>query len=239
MIELEQGVKEVIADILNVLPEVRWDRVAGTPERFLVFGWVDREKDLRSDFVALTVEPGLGELSYYLTTSSAERSTEFMQRIDDHHGVSAEEREHFPCQRVENIFGDLVPGAIVAATTDDPMAAGGDIVAPDGAHGKDTAVINLERAVVVSAVMVSAFQLQREGQLEELAIGLLIAGDINQSEPREQARVLNVLGLEDVAGVICELQAMAHRYSPMLGAELTRLLEKRWAELEAEGLTKP
>lgn len=238
MIELSQGTKEAIADILNVFPEVRWDRLTGTTERFMLFGWLTREKDLRSDFVTVLIEtePGEQGFIYQLSTSSAERSQEFCQRLEEQNGIPAEEAEHNPCQRVEDVFAGMVPSAI-SLTTEDPMAAGGDIAGPQEPHGHGTAIVSLDRAVMVDGIAVTAMHLERKGQLEELAIGLLLEGDINQSDPREHARILNLMGLEEVAGLICELQAAAHRFAPGLGAELTRLLEKRWAELETEGLT--
>lgn len=239
MIELSQGIKEAIADVLNVFPEVRWDRVTGTQERFIVFGWVERG-DLRSDFVSILVEPHEDEsFTYQLSTSSAERSTEFCHRLEEYAaGEPVAESEHNPCLRVEDLLPDLVPSAI-ALTTEDPMRAGGDIAGPEAPHGRGTAVLSLDRAVMVDAVAVVVTQLERGGQLQELAIGLLLEGDINRSDPREHARVLNLMGLEEVAGLICELQASTHRWSPGMAAELKRLLEKRWRELEAEGLTKP
>ncbi len=228
--------KESIADVLNLFPEVRWDRATGDMERFLIFGWLERP-DLRSDFLALILEPE-NDLHYRYQpfTSSAERSEEFCKRVEDHFaGAPVAETDHATCQRVEDLFDGLVPSAIALAA--DPMDAGGDIAGPEAPHGRGTAVLSLERAVMVDGMVVAAMQLERGGELEELAIGLLLEGDINRSNPREHARVLNLMGLEEVASLICELQAVAHRYSPGLAAELTRLLQKRWSELEAEGLT--
>jgi hypothetical protein len=240
MIELRQGTKEALADILNVFPEVRWDRLTGTMERFTIFGWIER-RDLRSDFATILVEPyedDGGGFTYQLATSSSELSEEFCRRLQEYNeGEEAAESEHNPCQRVEDVFGNLVPGAVVIAA--DPMEAGGDIAGPDDPHGRDSAVLSLDRAVMVDGIAVAAMQIERGGQLEELAIGVLLEGDINRSEPREHARVLNIMGLPELAGLICELQAVAHRYSPGLAAELTRLMTKRWGKLEAEGLTRP
>lgn len=229
--------KPELAEILNLFPEVRWDRIAGNEDRFTIFGWVDRPEDLRADFAALTVNvEGRGLFSYYMTTSSARHSEEFALRLATHNEHPRTDA-HNPCQRVSDVFGDQVHRSV--ALSADPMDAGGDIAGPEDPHGYDTAVLSVERAVMVDGMGVAAMQLERSGQLEEMAIGLLLEGDINRSEPREHARVLNIMGLEEVAGLICELQAVAHRYSPGLAAELKRLLEKRWRELEAEGLTQP
>lgn len=240
MIELPKWMQAAVAEPMNALPEVRWDRLSGEyPGDFTVYGWVDRE-DGRADFAVLLfhVEPDGARYSWRFNTSSAKWSEEFIRRLQILNEEEPSEDGHHPCQRVEDVFGDLVPGAI-ALTTEDPMAAGGDIAGPEEPHGRGSAVVSLGRAVMVDGVAVTAMHLERDGALGELAIGLLLEGDINHSDPREHARVLNVMGVEEAAGVICELQAVAHRFSPGLAAEMTRLLEKRWGELEAEGLTRP
>lgn len=75
-----------------LLDFVRWDRYAGKPEKFQLFGWIDRP-DGRSDFILFEVTPeGIG-----YTTSSAERSEEISRRLND--GQASE--THNPCRRVE------------------------------------------------------------------------------------------------------------------------------------------
>lgn len=98
---------ELIAEWLNKLPFVRWDRFAETPigEHFftVVYGWIDRD-DGHADYVQLEFvswhdKPGS-------CTSSAKYSPE-ITRI-----FLGEDAEHIECQRVEDRFGDLVPSAI-------------------------------------------------------------------------------------------------------------------------------
>lgn len=95
-----------IAGWLNRLPFVRWDRLTDwrTPSRdhagVTVFGWIARD-DGRSDFVLMEFfswnhdPPGF-------STSSAERSAEIAELLYGPGG------DHFPCQRVEHVFGFLV-----------------------------------------------------------------------------------------------------------------------------------
>jgi hypothetical protein len=103
--------RQSIAHQMQRYPEVRWDRFIEMDGEWegqgSAFGWLDRE-DGRADFVALHWEPyaGDGELGFSISTSSAERSLEFAQRL---HG---EQAVHFDCQRVEDRFGDLVTNVI-------------------------------------------------------------------------------------------------------------------------------
>jgi hypothetical protein len=99
-----------VAEILNRFPEVQWDRCTHYHwAHYKVFGWLARE-DGRSDFVLLewtageTNEPAQTNL----TTSSAEYSQEFGRRLHGEHPG----RVHLPCERVEDVFGALVPNAI-------------------------------------------------------------------------------------------------------------------------------
>jgi hypothetical protein len=90
---------EKIADYLNRLPQVEWDRsisapVAETDVMTIVYGWIARD-DGHFDFVQLefaswSPEPGF-------STSSAEHSSEMNRAI---YGVGA---THYPCVRVADI----------------------------------------------------------------------------------------------------------------------------------------
>jgi hypothetical protein len=84
---------ELPLEEMALLDFVWWDRYAGMPDDFKLFGWIDRP-DGRSDFILLTVVPeGIG-----YTTSSAERAEEVSRRLND--GEKSE--THNPCRRVED-----------------------------------------------------------------------------------------------------------------------------------------
>lgn len=108
-----------LAAFCNALPFVRWDRLVRAPltevpqvcdadggVRVEMYGWIDRD-DGRSDFVILYVR--LPERAIGYTSSSAERTQEIRDRLFGH---LDEPTEHYACERVEDVFGDLVPGAI-------------------------------------------------------------------------------------------------------------------------------
>lgn len=99
--------RAAIADVCNRLPRVRWDRTAGDDESRVVYGWVDRD-DGRADFVVLTFDladpvDGVDYLVGF-TTSSAEHSDEFHRALFGRQAAD----EHYPCERVEDVFGALV-----------------------------------------------------------------------------------------------------------------------------------
>ena len=93
------------ATYLNKLPFVRWDRTVRIDDDMAtVFGWIDRV-DGRSDFVQLAFW-ATGQV--WATTSSAERSAEINRLLTgaDH------DDGHYPCQRVETVYGSLVDNVI-------------------------------------------------------------------------------------------------------------------------------
>lgn len=94
-----------IADVLNLFPEVRWDRClhpGGEDDaEFVAYGWIDRD-DGRSDFLLIrTRGEGVG-----FTTSSAALSRDFGRRL---HGTV---EHHVDCERVEDVFGLLVANKV-------------------------------------------------------------------------------------------------------------------------------
>ena len=96
-----------IAEVLNRLDEVRWDRYVVDDRELTAFGWIDRE-DGRSDFVVIELwsqaNATLG--ARLVATSSAARSESIDRRL------SGDADGHIPCQRVEHLVGDLVPNVI-------------------------------------------------------------------------------------------------------------------------------
>lgn len=106
--------REAMANVLNELPEVRWDRGSFGEDLGQVFGWIAPRPGAppeRADFVQLLFYEAEDELQVITSTSSAGFSATLAER------VFGAEAEHEPCQRVEQCFGDLVPGAIRAQAT--------------------------------------------------------------------------------------------------------------------------
>lgn len=110
-------VKPLVAEAMNRLPFVRWDRfvdwshdddgdnIAGV----FVYGWIDRD-DGRSDFVSLEYFESWGwRPEDCAATSSAARSVEIQKLLRGHAD------DHVDCKRVDEHFGDLVERKVVLA----------------------------------------------------------------------------------------------------------------------------
>lgn len=106
---------EPIAEWLNRLPFVRWDRCLRVPvggdsqyEMLTVYGWIDRD-DGRADFVVMEF-PSYDETPGF-TTSSAKHSAAINQLLYKDADPNA---PHYECDRVDDVFGALVPNRVAA-----------------------------------------------------------------------------------------------------------------------------
>ena len=88
---------EILTDVCNELPFVKWDRFIDCGRTVVVFGWIDREKDNYKDFVSVEVS-NRGYVDF--TTSSAKYS-ETISEIYANHG-RLPSGAHETCQRVED-----------------------------------------------------------------------------------------------------------------------------------------
>lgn len=95
-----------VASMLNLFPEVKWDRFTEAEEGIEVYGWIDRD-DGRSDFLALDIRLSANAVGF--VTSSAALSEEFGERLGFH--------SHNDCIRVEDRFGELVSNYVKLAGT--------------------------------------------------------------------------------------------------------------------------
>jgi hypothetical protein len=86
--------KRRIEKILNLFPEVVWDRFSGHVDKMVVFGWIQR-KDAHADFLLLRIEDGI---ITNFTTSSEHYSASFAHRLGFFHS---------DCGRVENVFKNV------------------------------------------------------------------------------------------------------------------------------------
>lgn len=85
--------KDYIESILNIFPEVAWDRYIDDESGYIFYGWIDRE-DSYKDFMVIEMDKDGG---YYFITSSAKYSAEFLQRINP-------DSIHSDCIRIESNF---------------------------------------------------------------------------------------------------------------------------------------
>lgn len=111
---MSDELRAALAERMNRLPEVCWDRCVLHDESGVAYGWISRD-DGRSDFVVLEFQwgetKGLGGesltwLGVGFTTSSARYSHEISKRL---HGSDG---GHKDCERIEDAFGALVQNAI-------------------------------------------------------------------------------------------------------------------------------
>ena len=101
------------ASFLDRLPFVTWDRCTVGEDELTVYGWIDRLEYFRSDFVVLTFSPlAIGQYPGF-TTSSAKRSLEIHRALYSPLADIIDDSDHRPCQRVEDVFGDLVERKVV------------------------------------------------------------------------------------------------------------------------------
>lgn len=91
-----------LAELMNELPEVRWDRLTRSESYISIFGWIDRG-DGKVDFAILHSFEELGE---WLSTSSAELAEDFGRRLGCDPGA------YNGCERVEQVFKGLVNNVI-------------------------------------------------------------------------------------------------------------------------------
>lgn len=101
-----------LADALQRLPEVTWDRFTHDDEYASAFGWIARG-DGKSDFVHVMIDK---DGPWLVTTSSARYSADFSARLGmDGHGKCLRVEDHFPevrCVRLkEESAGGHPPGA--------------------------------------------------------------------------------------------------------------------------------
>ena len=112
-----------MAERMNRLPEVEWDRCVLHPDTDagVVYGWIGRNDGCR-DFVVLEFiwgeTTGLDDskltwFSVGLTTSSAQHSASMGERFGAASGT------HRDCERVEHVFGNLVEHKVELAVTVD------------------------------------------------------------------------------------------------------------------------
>lgn len=85
-----------IEKILNTFPEVTWDRYIEDGGNYIIYGWIDREKDQHKDFMIVFTDDETG--SYYFVTSSAKYSADFSHRINP------DTTSHASCKRVEDMW---------------------------------------------------------------------------------------------------------------------------------------
>lgn len=87
--------KQKVKKVLNLFPEVRWDRYTEYQRELEFYGWIPR-KDGKFDFVDIFFVDGKPE---WYATSSAALSKTFHKKLKI-------KWPHLTCKRVESLFTD-------------------------------------------------------------------------------------------------------------------------------------
>lgn len=98
-----------LADRMNRIAQVRWDRCVMRSASGVSYGWIDRD-DGRSDFVLLDFSWGetsglAGETVPWLSVGYSTSSAEFSEAIGTALGLGG---DHKDCERIEGVFGESV-----------------------------------------------------------------------------------------------------------------------------------
>ena len=116
-----------------------------------------------------------------------------------------------------------------AKRTTDPTGVPGTIVGPglDDPYSRDSVVVDTSNAVLLDSTVAAIVHLTRNGQPGADAIGLTLAGRINQR--RDRAEVLYLLDEDGAAALIAELIGVTARagstsFPAKLEAALDRML---------------
>lgn len=126
----------------------------------------------------------------------------------------------------------------------DPLASGGGIHGPGGAHDRHGVVIDSRRAVLLGEVMVSMVHLTRHGKPGEDVVGLLVGGKVNQPSDAPESHGaphyvshLYLMDWQGAAKIVTELHALAGRDDSTLAFHA--LLNHEWERLrEANAITR-
>ena len=116
---------EPLAKVMNLVPQVRWDRCIPLDDLIRIYGWVERP-DGRADFVIFEswLVEGRPELNFFTSSPDPELATTIATAL----GIAI--NDHVDCQRIEEVFGGMVTNAI---KLDDPCDCEAAIEAEKGA----------------------------------------------------------------------------------------------------------
>ena len=97
MAAMTSRMMQIVTDVCNELPFVKWDRFIDCHSAVVVFGWIDREEDSYKDFVSVEVS----YRGYVEFTTSSAKYSETISNIYVSHG-RLPSGTHQPCQRIED-----------------------------------------------------------------------------------------------------------------------------------------
>lgn len=111
-------------------------------------------------------------------------------------------------------------------STTDPRRLRGSIVGPGGPHDEAGVLLDTSRAVLLHGVDVCS--VDGTGLL-----AMLLSGRINKT--RDHVHVLYLMDEDGLAAILTEIVALLGRAGDPRAAELRRLIEARFADLDRAG----
>jgi hypothetical protein len=148
-------------------------------------------------------------------------------------------------QEARDLLRGVLGGDKLGLQTDDPRAAGGTIVGDSGPHDRDSILFDTRKAILPEEMEFAIANGTSDGSAMPESVAMLVRGRINRppdheatrEAPAEQVEHLHLFGWETAADIVVDIQALAGRNGTM--PELRALLEGKWADMQAKGLTTP
>jgi hypothetical protein len=139
----------------------------------------------------------------------------------------------------------VLGGAKLGYQTNDPRAAGGQTIGGEDPHERDAVLFDTRNAILPEEFEFAIAHGTSGGEEMPDAVAMMVRGRINRppdhdpaaEAPAEMVEHLHLLSWEAAADVVVDIQALAGRDGS--SAELRELLEAKWAEMQAKGLTRP
>jgi hypothetical protein len=147
-------------------------------------------------------------------------------------------------QEARDILRGVLGGDKLGLQTDDPRAAGGTIVGDAGPHDRDAILFDTRKAILPEEFEFAVATGSSDGEPMPEAVAMLVRGHINRppDDPEgktEEQKIehLHLFSWEAAADMVVDIQALAGRNGTM--PELRALLEGKWGDMQAKGLTTP
>lgn len=137
----------------------------------------------------------------------------------------------------------VLDGARFGVRTDNPREAGGSMIDAGGPHTRDAVLFDTRSAILPEEFEFAVATGTSDGRPTPEAVAMLVRGRINRppdhqatrEAPAEPVEHLHLMSWEAAADIVVDIQALAGRNGTE--TELRELLEAKWADLQAKGLT--
>lgn len=136
-------------------------------------------------------------------------------------------------------------GEKLGVRTDDPRKAGGQTVGGEDPHARDAVLFDTRNAILPEEFEFAIAHGTAAGEPMPDAVAMMVRGRINRppdhdasaEAPAEPVEHLHLMSWEAAADIVVDIQALAGRDGS--SAQLRELLEAKWSEMQARGLTDP